>query len=609
MVAGLLLLARGLLERLRLPHPSATAILEATGSKRSRAYELRDALAALLPGLARPLGRPRKATPAPVPEARGAELMRHVLRYLYAHPGAATYMGCRHDYSDGFRRFILELRAGCDLDLETFARAVDLPLGTLEDWLRLENPLNESESEPPARQELGLHIQTIISAWRVWSGSFAAFVGHLKENLRLPYGRSFLARVLFAYGERIPSRRKERTTDDELVRGSFETFFPNAQWVGDGMEVPVVINGARFDFNLELHVDAYSGAFVGASIRDEEDGRAVVEAFEDGVKTTGATPIALLLDNRSSNHTEEVTEGLGDTMAMRSTLGRAQNKGHVEGAFGLFSQHAPPISIAADSLRELATELLRLRIQTFFRLMNHRPRRDRNWQSRVEIHQSNSPTREQVEAARAALLEQKKKRDCALAHELQRADPDLLSLLDGAFERLGIIDPEHHARNSLARFGIDILIETISIFEGKLKAGTLPEKVDAARYLLGIARNLEHCHEADMITQSLMRNRIEVRDGMLAPLQASHDELLDDDTRTPKQKLDELLDRALAAERTIDQLFWLDATGEFLKLQPSEQKQAAFRQLARRIHTTFALRPSQRAAMERRLSRIIWPTN
>lgn len=56
------------------------------------------------------------------------------------------------------------------------------------------------------------------------------------------------------------------------------------------MQVPVVINGERFDFNLELNVDAYSGAFVGASIHDEENSRAVIEAFEDGVETTGARP-------------------------------------------------------------------------------------------------------------------------------------------------------------------------------------------------------------------------------------------------------------------------------------------------------------------------------
>ena len=39
----------------------------------------------------------------------------------------------------------------------------------------------------------------------------------------------------------------------------------------------------------------------GACVRPEEDAAAVVEAFRDGVITTGQPPLALLLDNRPSN--------------------------------------------------------------------------------------------------------------------------------------------------------------------------------------------------------------------------------------------------------------------------------------------------------------------
>ena len=611
--AGLLLLARGILERLGLPHPSVAGILEATGATRSRAYELRDALLGLLPSLVRPVGRPRNAVPEVESEA-GGSLTREVLRYVTAHPGAATDTGGRRFYSDGFRLFILHLRAGSDLDLVAFAEAVDLPLGTIEGWLRTAAPLEEEASSPEASspeasspEASSLHIQSIVAAWRGWSGSFAAFVGHLKEHLRLPYGRSFVARILFAYNERLPRRRGGRSPDEELIRGAFEVFFPDAQWVGDGMEVPVVVNGARFEFNLELLVDAYSGAFVGASIRDEEDSKAVVDAFQNGVETTNAGPIALLLDNRASNHTEEVDTALGDTLRMRSTPGRAQNKAHVEGAFGLFSQQAPPIDLTASSLHDLAKELLRLRVQTFFRTMNHRPRRDRNWQSRVDIHKSNLPTQDQVDAARTALEEQRRKREHARARDLQRADPVVLRFLDDAFGRLGIVDPEHHARSAIARYGRDIVIEAVSIFEGKHNADTLPEKVDAARYILGIARNIEHTHEADEITQFLMRNRNRVHDDLLGVLETELRKRLDEPFHSPKQKLDALLERVLSADRTIDQFFWLDATAQLLRQQPAEERKEVFRNLARQIQATFALRPPQRDALQRRLARIVWP--
>ena len=44
---------------------------------------------------------------------------------------------------------------------------------------------------------------------------------------------------------------------------------------------------ARARSALELAADAYSGGFVGVSVRDAEDSEAVIQAFRDGVTTTG----------------------------------------------------------------------------------------------------------------------------------------------------------------------------------------------------------------------------------------------------------------------------------------------------------------------------------
>src|SRR3979409_1955991 len=65
------------------------------------------------------------------------------------------------------------------------------------------------------------------------------------------------------------------------------------------------------------HSPAASGAAVGISVRDEEDSAAVVQAFTQGVATTGGTPLALLLDNRPSNHTPEVDAAPHDTTPPR----------------------------------------------------------------------------------------------------------------------------------------------------------------------------------------------------------------------------------------------------------------------------------------------------
>jgi hypothetical protein len=45
---------------------------------------------------------------------------------------------------------------------------------------------------------------------------------------------------------------------------------------------------------------------------------------------------------------------------------------------------------------------------------------------------------------------------------------------------------------------------------GKRTAGTLPDGVDA-RYLLGIVRNVHHRHEAEPITEALIRERLSHR--------------------------------------------------------------------------------------------------
>ena len=110
----------------------------------------------------------------------------------------------------------------------------------------------------------------------------------MRRDHRLELGTTLIANILFEYGLRIPARRDGRSRDDEALRKSFETFFPGAQWVGDGKQLAIVIDGKTFHRNLELIVDAASAAAVGISVRDEEDSAAVVQAFAQGVAATGA---------------------------------------------------------------------------------------------------------------------------------------------------------------------------------------------------------------------------------------------------------------------------------------------------------------------------------
>jgi hypothetical protein len=591
--------------------PTTAAILEATGATRSRAYEQREALLGLLPMLQRPPGRPLTER-EPVAGSLVADLRGEVLRFMMRHPGCAHLSSQRAYYSESFRLFVLALRERhADVGLTDFAEAVCVPLGTLEDWLRPGRAPTSAEPpvpspapdalEPDAKQT---QIETVLAAWSVWHGDFGCFCEHIRRDHRVALGNSLISSILFEHGERAPRRRSGRSRDEEALRGTFETFFAGAQWVGDGKQVVVVVDGEVLRQNLELVVDAHTDAFLGIDVRDEEDSQAVVAGFEGGVETTGEHPLSLLLDNKPCNHTEDVDDALGETIRLRATLARPQNKAHVEGAFGLFAQTIPPIELSTRDPHELAKTVVLLLATIFFRVLNHRPRRDRDGMTRAQLY-AQDVTPQQREAALASLTERMRKQQ--LAHETRaaRTDPVVRGLLDDAFDRLGLIDPEHHFRDAIACYPFDAVVDAVAIFVGKRIAGTLPEGVDA-RYLLGIVRNVHHRHESEAITDALLRERIAARDRLLQPLVHERDAILVDTAGDTSVTIDAIVDRLTRAERIVDRHFWLDAA---VAVFPTDdgQRVPLFRRAARRIHAAFRVPPRERYALERSLIRSIWP--
>src|SRR5690606_27084954 len=367
-------------------------------------------------------------------------------------------------------------------------------------------------------------VETVLAAWRAWSGDFTAFSEHVRHDLRVEIGKTMIANILFEHGARTPARRPGRSRDEEALRGTFETFFAGAQWVADGKTVEVVIDGEVLNVNLELAVDAATDAAVGIDVRDEEDSAALARAFADGVETTGEPPLAMLVDNRPSNHTPEVDDALGDTMRIDATPGRPQNKAHVEGAFGLFAQKVPPIELETTDSRALARSLVLLLATTFFHALNRAPRRDRGGRSRADLY-AGDVTPEEREAARASLRQRMRKQQLAREARAARVDPEMRALLDDAFDRLSLLDPERRVRDVIACYPREAVVDAIALFDAKQQRRSLPDGVDA-RYLLGIVRNLHHEHEADAITQALLRERIGARHRFLAPLLHERDAIL-----------------------------------------------------------------------------------
>lgn len=609
--AGLALVALDLLVARGLTGPTATALISALGASRTRAYAAKERLLEQLPALAPTTGRPA-AEPAPMsPDV--AHVAAEVVDFLMRHPGCVHRGDRRTRYSDAFRAFavaLTERHAG--LSLDALATALQVPESTLEDWRRPAvppapepEPVDAPADAPAADGLTEARIATVVAAWRSWSGDFVPFCTHVQRELRLPFGRDLIRHILFATGVRIPRHRRGRSPDEEALRRQFSTFFPGFQWVGDGTSLPVEIEGERHEFNLELMVDADSGAFTGMSIRDTEDAAAVVEAFDDGVVTTGQPPAALLLDNRPSNHTEAVGETLGDTVKLAATPARPQNKAHVEGAFGLFSQTAPELRISSREPRQLARSVLALVVLTWARTLNHKPRPNRGDKSRVQLYKESTPTQEQIDAARQHLDALLERQERARQTREARLDPDLRALLDAAFARLGLDDPERRFRDALIRYPANAIVAGIAIFEGKRKAGTLPDGVDA-RYLVGIVRNVSDEEEGFAIASALFDRRVELRDLALIRLQCVRNHIAQRE-KDVISLLATLVDQATTADRFIDRDFWLRAVADAIRDEPAPDQRRLFLVAARRIQARHALAKRHRDTAVRRLAALLIP--
>jgi hypothetical protein len=596
-VAALLLVSRSVCEEHGLPAPDLLQIFSATKATRSAAYLLCHTLLELLPTLARPRGRPPKPPSDSALDSEIAELGRAVLGYVMRHPGCVHKTQQRQHYSDDFRHFLLEQRtAFAALDLERFAATVQVPLGTLKDWLRdwpaAARPVQPASAPTEQRASEPLHIETVLQAWPGWHGSFRDFCDHVRDHLLIPMGRGLIAHILFAHGARRPNRRQGRSSDESALRDAFTTYFPGAQWVGDGMQLGVVIDGQRFHVNFELAVDAHTDAMVGTSVRQEEDATAVVESIDSGVQTTGARPLAVLLDNKPSNHAPQVVEALDDTVLIRATVERPQNKAHVEGAFGLFSRVLPELTLdTRNGPGELALSLVRIVTRVWAQTLNHRPRNDRGGLSRIQLYGA-TPSAEQIDEARKMLRLLCKRQELARRTLEQRRRPEVLALLLDHFTTLGLLDPDSHILVAIAGYPLDCILAGIAIFDGKLRAKTLPDGADA-RYLLGIVRNRAAKSEAEQMARALLELRLEVTDRMLAPLCAQRDALF---SGTDLAGLVAgCIDRALGNQGPLVRIFWLDALASRLAGCAVGDKRDHFLAAARRINATFAIPPRQRA--------------
>jgi hypothetical protein len=516
----------------------------------------------------------------------------------------------RRTYSDGFRRFVLELcERYAELSLEAVAEQVALPIGTLKAWRRAgvanTQDVDTTDEEREALPDLkGIHLQSLISEWPRWQGTFGAFCAHVQTHCAIPWKRSMIQRVLEATGLRIPLRRSGRSPDETALTGTFETWFPHAQWEGDGSQVPVLIDGELVVFNLELIVDAATGALLGALVTGTEDSAAVIETFREAIAASGVPPLSLLLDNKPSNHTDTVGEALGDTLLIRSTPYRPQSKPHVEGAYGLLKPCLDGLELnTSGDRRDVAASYLTGLVTAVARTLNHRPRRDRQGKSRFQLL-SDTPTPDELVAAQKALRDLQTRQNKARETQAARQNPLSRERLAAAYEQLQLEDPKGHVLTATARYPLDAILDGIAVFRAKRTRGTLPDGADA-RYLLGIVRNTATERESWELALALYTERIAARDSITRTFSQRHVTV----ERTHPDidsRLRRLVELATDAPGRMERMYWLNRAADVINADESKASER-YRTAARAIANTHRIKPRQRQAAIRFLATAVVP--
>lgn len=450
----------------------------------------------------------------------------------------------------------------------------------------------KTPASPDATQSLlsatarGTHLEVIVRLWKSWKGPFQAFCRMLRKEERLSsYGDTFIGTVLQSLGLRNPHRRTP--VEAPWSSNTFRTLFPGAQWQGDGTEINLRWGDKLFVFNVEAVLDVATTGMMGIDVSRSENEKALHHAYEEGKITSGgAAPLAITLDNKPCNHSQDAQAALEDTTVLRATPGRGQAKAALEGSFGLFQQDMPPLVVTGTTPEEMAASAARLILVAYWRGRNGRPRKRLLGRTPAEAYANAKPTPEEIEEARKWFRELQRRQERARLTREARRDPVRIRLLMQGLAELGIPDPDQRLTISLAYYAREAIARGLATFRAKQDLGTLPaDAADHGSYLGGIIRNLHTRLELERFSVHAMEQRIRLHDFTLAPLERAARELRSEVSLPALPQA--FVDRALAATCAVDFRFWTRAAAEALSALPAGQGAALYQPLCRRIAASF----------------------
>ncbi len=503
LMLAILTLARQLADALEVDLSAPLAeICRTLGANRTSVYEQ---LQRLLTGLeklaqARP-GRP-PTDAALEPDSQPAALTIEVLEFRVQHPGAVIGHRQRTIYAGVFRRFILEHHDRWQGTLRAFAQAVRVPLDTLRDWITndhaedLKPKLKPRPSVPANASQL---TRLVVDEWMRWVGPARPFISHAAQCFDLSHAQ--IARLMKILG--IISTRPRRATP--RFRGSTQILSPATMLVTDGkwLTVELIDSEQTLYLNWQGIVDQTTGCDTAAVVTSQEDAAAVQHAYERSVQFLGGyVPEALLHDNRPCYGDDKLRQTLKryGTDMIPTTLGRAQNKAILEGAFGLFQQRVGTLRLDDSDDDTLIRSAVEEMVRLYIAATNNIPRIELDGRSRLQALQEACPTAEQRRRDEEFLARLK------ADHRKPRRQlprPDSLKLIEHVFERFDLAsqDPKGDLRRFLATFSPAAIRRAAAVLAAKI------EHLDrryAHRYLTKVIRSKQDELDLERAAEELL---------------------------------------------------------------------------------------------------------
>ncbi len=504
MLIALYILVRECAARLQLRlDGSLSEICRLEGVNRTQVYEKKAQLMELfakieLPGRGRPAGV--KELPVTAGALAGRELREQVLRYRLEHPAAMVrYAGGNLRYSDGFKRFILDLGDPWESDLESFCRWVEVPYSTLREWQRRDRKQAYRAMSPRVLPVLSRSASAdtwqIVQDYGLWEGRLRDFLGY--EAKRLWISPSAIRRVLVITGMLVVKSCKP-----PRYRGSTERCAPGEILVTDGKQLEVLstASGEIIHYNWQAMVDQATACHTAAVVSDTECAEGVREAFVENCRLLGRTPEGLVHDNKPI-HTEAVLKEAvePDTRMIPASLNRPENKAVVEGEFGKWEQAVGSLRLDDSSLENLRRSAVSEAVRVYVAGINHAGRAEFKGQSRLRVLRKAcpDPTKNQafIEQLHGEHKDQGNQSECLPSQRVAR------QILDAGFVRFGLEgkDPKGKLRTWLSgRFTPEAIRQGLAIFGTEQAKGRLRGKI-AHRYLVKLIRSAQD--ELDLRTQ------------------------------------------------------------------------------------------------------------